>query len=184
MNTSTLAQLTARVVRHRDDRLWAQFHTAKELAISLSVEAGELLALMQWKTGDELTQQLVVRNEQVRDELADCLHSLLLLAEHLKIDLGEALLPSALKSPRTPPRHRYAADPGPLQAAWPRADNSPTVRAGNRLSGSATCAATAGPVRPSPGPRRTPPWAATEAGPGRRCSRRRCHIPVSRSPRR
>ena len=91
MNTPTLAELTARVLRHRDERLWAQFHTPKELAISLCVEAGELLALMQWKTGDALDQQLAARQGALRDEMADCLHSLLLLAEHLKIDLGEAL---------------------------------------------------------------------------------------------
>jgi NTP pyrophosphatase (non-canonical NTP hydrolase) len=91
MNNTTLAELTQRVVRHRDDRHWAQFHTPKELAISLTVEAGELLALMQWKTGDALDDALQAKREQVRDELADCLHSLLLLADHLKVDLGTAL---------------------------------------------------------------------------------------------
>ncbi|MDB5293799.1 MAG: RS21-C6-like protein [Phycisphaerales bacterium] len=91
MNKSTLADLTQRVLAHRDERHWAQFHTPKELAISLSVEASELLALMQWKTGPELDETLAAKKEQVRDELADCLHSLLLLADHMKVDLGEAL---------------------------------------------------------------------------------------------
>ena len=87
----TLAHLTQLVLRHRDDRHWAQFHTPKELAISLTVEAGELLSLMQWKTGEALGTSLQAKQEDVRDELADCLHSLLLLADHLKIDLGTAL---------------------------------------------------------------------------------------------
>jgi dCTP diphosphatase len=91
MNSSTLAELTKRVLAHRDERHWAQFHTPKELAVSLSVEASELLALMQWKTGPELDEVLATKGEQVRDELADCLHSLLLLADHMKVDLGEAL---------------------------------------------------------------------------------------------
>ena len=87
----TLAELTARVLRHRDERDWAQFHTPKELAVSLAVEAGELLALMQWKTGDALRDALDRRHEQVRDELADVLHSVLLLASDLNVDLGDAL---------------------------------------------------------------------------------------------
>jgi NTP pyrophosphatase (non-canonical NTP hydrolase) len=87
----TLPELTAAVLRHRDARDWAQFHTPKELAISLSVEAGELLALMQWKTGEALESSLRAKQEDVRDELADCLHSLLLLADHMKVDLASAL---------------------------------------------------------------------------------------------
>ncbi|HZK81861.1 MAG TPA: nucleotide pyrophosphohydrolase [Humisphaera sp.] len=91
MNDATLAKLTQRVLAHRDERNWGQFHTPKELAVSLCVEAGELLALMQWKTGESLEQYLATRRQDVRDELADCLHSLLLLADHVKVDLGEAL---------------------------------------------------------------------------------------------
>jgi NTP pyrophosphatase (non-canonical NTP hydrolase) len=87
----TLRDLTARVLRHRDEREWAQFHTPKELAVSLVVEAGELLSLMQWKSGDDLRAALDKRREQVRDELADVLHSTLLLADDLGIDLAAAL---------------------------------------------------------------------------------------------
>jgi NTP pyrophosphatase (non-canonical NTP hydrolase) len=91
VNADTLAALTERVLRHRDERHWGQFHTPKELAVSLCVEAAELLSLMQWKTGEELQQALAARREKVTDELADVLHSLLLLASDLKIDLGTAL---------------------------------------------------------------------------------------------
>jgi dCTP diphosphatase len=91
MNRATLAELTDRVLHHRDEREWAQFHTPKELAVSLAVEAGELLALMQWKSGEALTQHLAARKADVRDELADVLHSLLLLANDLQVDLGDAL---------------------------------------------------------------------------------------------
>ena len=91
MNQNTLAELTGRVLQHRDERQWEQFHTPKELAISLCVEAAELLALMQWKTGASLDAALAAKREQARDELADCLHSLLLLANDLQVDLGAAL---------------------------------------------------------------------------------------------
>ena len=91
MNTDSISNLTQRVLRHRDERDWAQFHTPKELAISLCVEAAELLSLMQWKTGSELAEAVAAKREKVRDELADVLHSTLLLASDLRIDLGEAL---------------------------------------------------------------------------------------------
>ena len=60
---STLAELTNRVLRHRDERNWAQFHNPKELAISLCVESAELLELMQWKTGPELDSALAGHRE-------------------------------------------------------------------------------------------------------------------------
>ena len=91
MSQQTLAVLTERVLRHRDERQWGQFHTPKELAISLCVESAELLSLMQWKSPAEVEQIVAAKREQVQDELADVLHSVLLLARDLKIDLGEAL---------------------------------------------------------------------------------------------
>src|SRR5580698_7403445 len=100
---TTLAELTQRVLRHRDDRDWAQFHTPKELAISLTVEAAELLALMQWKTGAALDANLESKRENVRYELADCLHSLLLLADHMKVDLAAALEEKLVKDAKKYP---------------------------------------------------------------------------------
>jgi NTP pyrophosphatase (non-canonical NTP hydrolase) len=91
MPQRTLAELTQRVLHHRDERDWAQFHTPKELAVSLVVESAELLALMQWKSGEELEAAVEKRRDALRDELADVLHSVLLLASALKLDLGDAL---------------------------------------------------------------------------------------------
>jgi NTP pyrophosphatase (non-canonical NTP hydrolase) len=88
---ASIAALTARVLRHRDERDWGRFHTPKELAISLCVESAELLSLMQWKTGQELIQSLAAKHDKVRDELADVFHSLLLLSSDLKVDLAAAL---------------------------------------------------------------------------------------------
>ena len=87
----TIERLTERVLRHRDERQWAQFHTPKELAISLCVESAELLSLMQWKTDQQLQQVVRDKRPMIQDELADVLHSVLLLASDLGIDLGEAL---------------------------------------------------------------------------------------------
>ena len=87
----SLPELTRRVLEHRDERQWGQFHTPKELAISLCVESAELLSLMQWKSPAEVEQVVAAKRTQVQDELADVLHSVLLLASDLKIDLGAAL---------------------------------------------------------------------------------------------
>ena len=92
MNDPKLSELTAAVVRHRDERDWQQFHDPKELAISLCVESAELLSLMQWKAGEQLRQTVNAKHDRIRDELADVLHSTLLLANELHIPLGEALI--------------------------------------------------------------------------------------------
>jgi NTP pyrophosphatase (non-canonical NTP hydrolase) len=92
MSQHSLPELTRRVLQHRDERQWAQFHTPKELAISLCVESAELLSLMQWKSPAEVEQVIQTKRQQVQDELADVLHSVLLLASDVNIDLGEALV--------------------------------------------------------------------------------------------
>jgi dCTP diphosphatase len=104
MDSNTpLADLTARVLHHRDERHWAQFHNPKELAISLVVEAAELLSLVQWKSPDEVREVVANKHDRFQDELADVLHSVLLLANDLKIDpaaaLAQKLAKDALKYP-------------------------------------------------------------------------------------
>jgi NTP pyrophosphatase (non-canonical NTP hydrolase) len=92
MPTHDLDTLTRTVVSHRDQRDWKQFHTPKELAISLCVESAELLSLMQWKTGHQLSQAVANKRDKIQDELADVFHSLLLLSADLNIPLDQALL--------------------------------------------------------------------------------------------
>ncbi len=103
--TRTLANLTRLVLKFRKDRDWAQFHTPKELGISLVVEAAELLELMQWRRGRQLQQQLRRRREDIADELADCLHSILLLAHDLDIDLADAFVKKLDKTAKKYPVH-------------------------------------------------------------------------------
>ena len=91
MADHTIEGLTKRVLAHRDERDWAQFHTPKELAVSLCVESAELLSLMQWKSGRELDETVKAKHAKIRDELADVLHSVLLLASDLNVNLGDAL---------------------------------------------------------------------------------------------
>ncbi len=91
MPNDSLSALAKLVLDFRTARDWKQFHTPKELAISLVVEAAELLEIFQWRQGRELEEAIQKRKSEISDELGDCLHSILLLAHDLKIDLGEAL---------------------------------------------------------------------------------------------
>lgn len=90
--SKTLAELTELVIRFRDQRDWRQFHTPKDLALNLAIEAAEVLQLLQWKDGAELEAHLERHKEDLADELADVLHTVLLLAESRGIDLAEAFV--------------------------------------------------------------------------------------------
>jgi NTP pyrophosphatase (non-canonical NTP hydrolase) len=87
-----IESLKALLLKFRDDRNWKQFHTLKNLIISLNLEAAELLELTQWKTDDEIAslQPDPEFQEGLRDECADVLLYLLLIADVAGIDLLEA----------------------------------------------------------------------------------------------
>ena len=82
-----LAELTQALLQFRDERNWAQFHTLRNLIVSLNLEAAELLELTQWKSEEEM---LNISGEALRDECADVLLYLLLIADKAGINLEEA----------------------------------------------------------------------------------------------
>ena len=77
-----------RVLRFRDERNWRQFHTPKDLAISMSLEAAELLEVFQWSGADLECRD---RMEQIREELADVLSYCILMADVCGLDLDEIM---------------------------------------------------------------------------------------------
>ena len=90
MSDPTLSELTQQLLAFRDARNWKQFHNPKDQALSLSLEAAELLEHMQWRDGEALQKHLVSNHDAVGQELADVLGWVLLIAHDLQIDLGEA----------------------------------------------------------------------------------------------
>ena len=86
-------QITAAIAAFRDARDWKQFHTPKDVALSLVLEATEVLELMQWKNGAALDTKLAENKEALGDELADVLYYTLLLAHDQGIDVEAALQP-------------------------------------------------------------------------------------------
>ncbi|MCJ7989320.1 nucleotide pyrophosphohydrolase [Priestia sp. OVS21] len=76
------------VIKFRDERDWGKFHNAKDLAISLNLEAGELLENFQWKSSEEATG---AKLQGIKEEIADVMIYLLLLCDRLDIHLEEAV---------------------------------------------------------------------------------------------
>lgn len=91
------------------ERDWERFHTPKNLAIALMVEAAELAEIFQWMTPEQsmFAHSDKVEQERIGDEVADVLLYLLQLADHCHIDLKRAvdrkLIKNAKKHPPTKP---------------------------------------------------------------------------------
>ena len=82
-----MRSLSRDLLKFRDERNWSQFHTLRNLIVSLNLEAAELLELTQWKSEEEM---LDISGEALRDECADVLLYLLLIADKAGINLEEA----------------------------------------------------------------------------------------------
>lgn len=78
----------AKINQFRDERNWRQFHNEKDLAISISLEAAELLELFQWQTSEEARDHEQV---ELKEELADILIYAYMMADNLNFDIDEII---------------------------------------------------------------------------------------------
>ena len=93
------SDLLAELLEFRQNRNWEQFHKPKDLAISLSVEAGELLESFQWKTNDEVAALVTNDSKQrIEEEVADVAIVLSYLCHDLDIDLNSAVRSKLIKN--------------------------------------------------------------------------------------
>lgn len=83
------------VIKFRDDRDWKKFHNGKDLAISLSLEANELLELYQW-SGIDLERENKI--ESIKEELADVLIYSLMIADHYHLNLDQIIEEKLVKN--------------------------------------------------------------------------------------
>ena len=74
------------VLKFRDDRDWKQFHNPKDLAISISLEAAELLEVFQWSAEDVKCEKKI---DKIKEELADVINYCILMADTCGLDLDE-----------------------------------------------------------------------------------------------
>ena len=113
---TTIAELRALVQRFVDERDWRQFHTAKNLAMSIAIEAAELMEHFQWldQQASQAIAQQEVKKAAVAEELADVLSYVLAISSALEIDLASSLeakmVKNALKYPADQIRGRYGHD--------------------------------------------------------------------------
>lgn len=74
------------ILKFRDDRDWKQFHNPKDLAISISLEASELLEVFQWSGADTSSDKRILK---IKEELADVINYCVLMADACGLDLDE-----------------------------------------------------------------------------------------------
>jgi len=90
---TTIEELKKLIVKFRDDRDWKKYHKPKDLAVSISIEAAELLEQFQWKTDEEINEMLKdkKRFDKISEELADIIDYCLSFSDIAEIDISEAL---------------------------------------------------------------------------------------------
>ena len=76
------------VLKFRDDRDWKQFHDPKDLAISISLEASELLEIFQWSRADVYCLDKI---DKIKEELADVMNYCILMADACNLDLDKII---------------------------------------------------------------------------------------------
>ncbi|MHA6646866.1 nucleotide pyrophosphohydrolase [Aerococcus urinae] len=82
-----MMDLIDKINAFRDARNWRQFHNEKDLALSIVLEASELLEIYQWKSAEEGNQNL----QAIKEELADVLIYSLMFADNLNLDINEII---------------------------------------------------------------------------------------------
>lgn len=88
---SDIKELTEKIKRFRDERDWKQYHNPKDLALSLVLEASEVLEHFQWKNSEEINKYLKTNKKEIGEELADVLYWVLLMSNDFKINIKDAL---------------------------------------------------------------------------------------------
>ncbi|MDI9863308.1 nucleotide pyrophosphohydrolase [Flectobacillus sp. DC10W] len=89
---SDVNEIIQQIIKFRDERDWAQFHDARNLAMCLNVEASELLEVFLWKNPEE------AKIEKIEEELADVFYAAFLLAEKYGFDVKEIVTKKLMKN--------------------------------------------------------------------------------------
>lgn len=88
MKMDKTEEILKEINQFRDERNWRQFHNEKDLSLSISLEAAELLELFQWKASEEVVNTNL---ERLAEELADVLIYSYMLADNLDFDINDII---------------------------------------------------------------------------------------------
>jgi dCTP diphosphatase len=102
-------KLKSRVKHFVRERDWEKYHTPKDLAIAIAVEAGELLELFQWMKESEMEKIRENENlmERIKSELADVINHCLSMANVLDINIADTVLSKLKEAERKYPKEKY-----------------------------------------------------------------------------
>ncbi len=98
-----IKKITEKIKKFRDERNWLQFHNHKDMALSLVLEAAEVLEHFQWKSPDEVANHGKIHKDEISEELADVAMYLFELADNLGINLSEAIEYKLIKNAKKYP---------------------------------------------------------------------------------
>lgn len=84
-----------KILDFRDSRDWKQYHSGKDLSISISLEASELLEIFQWSK-EEVDK--LDKIENIKEELADILIYCTMLADYYNLDIDEIIEKKLIKN--------------------------------------------------------------------------------------
>ena len=90
-----MKEIKQKILAFRDERDWKKYHNEKDLAISISLEANELLENFQWRTSEEAIAE---SKQNIKEEMADILIYLVQLADKLDINIEEEVLNKLVKN--------------------------------------------------------------------------------------
>ena len=116
-----IANLQATLRHFAAERDWQPFHTPKNLATALMVEAAELAEVFQWMTPEESREAHTdaVSKGRIGEELADVLLYLLQVADHTRIDVEQAVKDKLVRNAQKYPAKRVIAAVSPSEAPQP-----------------------------------------------------------------
>lgn len=110
MSKENISDLTNRIISFRDARDWKQFHNPKDSALSLTLEATEVLEHFQWKNGEELEKYCETYKDNIGEELADVFYWILLMSHDLDIDITKALNKKMKKNEKKYPVEKFRSN--------------------------------------------------------------------------
>ena len=102
-----LSEIQNRIIKFRNERDWAKFHNPKDVALSLSLEASELLELFQWKDEVEQKKLVINKKDEISDELADIFYWVMLMSHDLDIDILKAFDEKMIKNENKYPIEKF-----------------------------------------------------------------------------
>lgn len=100
---SDITDLTAKILEFQKARDWKQFNKPKDLALSLVLEAAEVMEHFQWKNDEEVQKHIKQQKEALGEELADVLYWVLLMSNDLKINIVDAFYEKMKKNEKKYP---------------------------------------------------------------------------------